>query len=119
MQWWISSYVSFQIFSWVSKLVKKYPILIAHIFRTESGNHIILVIQVDSKSGLEESCRLNGDQLLVFQASESFGGYWAVPPQAISRDTSFIPSTLYTMPSTNIEPTEKIEINENMWVWLL
>ncbi|XP_052747549.1 uncharacterized protein LOC128199935 [Bicyclus anynana] len=78
--------------------------------RAESGNDIILVIQLISELDLMESCTQNADQLVVYEFGETFGGYWGHLPDRMMKKATKNHSRFYTVKtteSTSITTTEQ------------
>ncbi|XP_039745499.1 uncharacterized protein LOC120623514 [Pararge aegeria] len=75
--------------------------------RTESGNNIILVIQLLSEMGLIDACAQNADQLIIYEFGETFGGYWGHLPHTMIKKTTKNYTQFYTLKTT--KPTTTTE----------
>ncbi|XP_053601835.1 uncharacterized protein LOC128670298 [Plodia interpunctella] len=74
--------------------------------RAESGSNIILVVQLISADDLIAACEENGDQLLVYELGETFGGYWGPMPQSFIHPDSNMSEHSTRADSYTIKPTE-------------
>ncbi|XP_045760937.1 uncharacterized protein LOC123864496 [Maniola jurtina] len=68
--------------------------------RTESGNNIIMVIQLLSGAGLMDACARNSNQLIVYEFGETFGGYWGHLPDTMIKKTTRNYTRFYTLKTT-------------------
>ncbi|CAH2267183.1 jg2915 [Pararge aegeria aegeria] len=80
--------------------------------RTESGNNIILVIQLLSEMGLIDACAQNADQLIIYEFGETFGGYWGHLPHTMIKKTTKNYTQFYTLKTT--KPTTTTERYHNI-----
>ncbi|CAG9575781.1 unnamed protein product [Danaus chrysippus] len=68
--------------------------------RAESGSNIILVVQLPSEEILFEACALSGEQLVVYEFGETFGGYYGLIPRALIHQPTKNYTQFYTVKTT-------------------
>ncbi|XP_073943521.1 uncharacterized protein [Choristoneura fumiferana] len=95
-----------------SKLDLPYSCFIS--IRTQSSNNIVMVIQLSPRSELADSCKEFGNQLIVYEFGETFGGYWGpLPANVVNSDSRTANvNKLYTLRTTQSTKTS-VEETEN------
>lgn len=85
-------------------------------YRAESGYNIILVVQMPSEAILFEACAMSGEQLVVYDFGETFGGYWGLIPQALVQQPVRNYTQFYTLKTTKPPTLRYYKFNYLMFV---